>query len=67
MTLHTERANALRRAREFLEDLMLRKYPRTPLVIRERARCILRHYPFDSEIDRYEEKMMPEHEKRFSK
>ena len=57
----------MRRARKFLEDLMLRKYKRVPVEVREIARNILRHYPFDSEVDRYEEKMMSEHERRLSK
>lgn len=46
---------------------MLRKYKRVPVEVREIARNLLRHYPFDSEIDRYEEKMMPKHEKSFKK
>lgn len=67
VTMHVERANSLRRTRQFLEDIMLRKYKRVPVEVREIARNLLRHYPFDSEIDRYEEKMMPKHEKSFKK
>jgi len=63
LTLHVERANSMRRARKFLEDLMLRKYKRVPIEVREIARNILRHYPFDYEVDQYEKKMMPEREK----
>ncbi len=46
---------------------MLRKYKRVPVELREIDRNLLRHYPFDSELDRYEEKMMPKNEKRFNK
>jgi hypothetical protein len=66
MTLHFERANSLRWARKFLEDLMLGKYKRVPVEVREEARNILRHYPYDYEVDEYEKKLMPEREKGFS-
>lgn len=48
MTLPSERANAVKRARQFLYDLLdPKKTPRVPRAIRMQARSVLKHYPGD--------------------
>ena len=52
MTLPSEELNALKFTRKFLEDLISpTRSKRVPKHIRERARGILRHYPFDCTLD----------------
>lgn len=48
MTLPSEEVNSLLAARRFLFDIMNPKAtPRVSKEVRERARRIIRHYPFD--------------------
>lgn len=52
MTLPDERYRALKQSRKLLEELCdPGKTPRVPSIIRDRARTILRHYPWDSDLD----------------
>lgn len=52
MTLPDERYRALKQSRKLLEELCdPGKTPRVPSIIRDRARTILRHYPFDIDLD----------------
>jgi hypothetical protein len=52
MTLPDERYRALKQSRKLLEELCdPGKTPRVPSIIRDRARTILRHYPFDMHLD----------------
>ena len=52
MTLPDERTRAIVKARNFLYDLTdPKKTPRIPKAVRERARRILKHYPWDSYLD----------------
>lgn len=47
MTLPEERIQAIHAARDFLRDLLdPRKTPRVPLVVRQRALRVLKHYPW---------------------
>jgi hypothetical protein len=56
MTLPDERYRALKQSRKLLEELCdPGKTPRVPSIIRDRARTILRHYPFDIDLDRMTE------------
>lgn len=56
MTLPDERYRALKQSRKLLEELCdPGKTPRVPSIIRDRARTILRHFPFDSDIERMAE------------
>jgi hypothetical protein len=51
MSLHSEKVNALKRAREFLRDLMNpKKYPKIPLKVRMEARASLKHFVADYDI-----------------
>ena len=53
MTLPYERYRAVNYAREFLAELLdPKKTPRVPKSIRQRARRVLRHYPFEHEMMR---------------
>jgi hypothetical protein len=48
MTLPDERTRAIVNARNFLYDLIdPKKTPRVPKTVRERARRILKHYPWN--------------------
>lgn len=51
MTLPNERKNSLILARRFLIDLVTGEYKRTPKEAKVAARSVLKHYPFDSQID----------------
>jgi len=52
MTLPFERLRAVNSTREFLFDLAIpSKTPRIPKEVRDRARALLRHYPFESDLD----------------
>jgi hypothetical protein len=52
MTLPDERYKALKQSRKLLEELCdPGKTPRVPSIIRDRARSILRHYPYDMDLD----------------
>ena len=52
MTLPFERLRAVNSTREFLFDLAIpSKTPRVPKEVRDRARALLRHYPFESDLD----------------
>lgn len=52
MTLPDERYNALKRARDFLRDLMdPQQTPRVPKSVRIEARYRLKHYPTDYELE----------------
>ncbi len=52
MTLPYERLRAVLYTREFLFDLLApSKTPKVPKEIRERAKSLLRHYPFEAEMD----------------
>lgn len=56
MTLPDERFRALKQGKKLLEDLCdPGKTPRVPSSIRDRARSILRHYPYDVHIDTFAE------------
>lgn len=56
MTLPDERYRALKQSRKLLEELCdPGKTPRVPSIIRDRARTILRHFPFDSDLERMAE------------
>lgn len=58
MTLPDERTRALLWAKEFLQDLLdPKKTPRVPLAVRRRARSVLKHYPYKSEIDKLYKKL----------
>lgn len=47
-----DKAESLKQTRKLLEDLCdPGKTPRVPSIIRDRARTILRHYPFDIDLD----------------
>ena len=53
MTLPYERTRAVTLGREFLCDLLdPSKTPRVPRVVRQHARAVLRHYPYDYEMER---------------
>lgn len=57
MTLPAERFAAMKRARDFLRDLLDRtKTKRVPLEIRSQARWVLKHYPTDFDLERLREK-----------
>jgi hypothetical protein len=52
MTLPDERTRATVNARNFLYDLIdPKKTPRVPKAVRERARRILKHYPWNLHLD----------------
>jgi hypothetical protein len=52
MTLPYERLRAVNKTREFLFDILIpSKTPRIPKEIRQRARSLLKHYPFESELE----------------
>lgn len=52
MTTPDERLRALKQGRKLLEELCdPGKTPRVPSIIRDRARSILRHYPYDIDLD----------------
>ena len=56
MTLPDERFIAVARVREFLYDLLdPKKTPRVPKEIRVRARNCLRHYPYETDMERVAE------------
>lgn len=60
MTLPNERTRAVVAAREFLRDLLnSSRTPRVPKAVRERARSVLRHFPWDMHIDEAAE-LLPE-------
>lgn len=51
MTLPNERYNAIREAERFLLDMLdPKKIPRLPKAVRERARHVLRHFPWESHV-----------------
>lgn len=53
MTLPYERLFAIQNTRRFLEDLIdNQKTPRVPMDIRKRALRILKHYPYDSTLQK---------------
>jgi len=57
MTLPDERFRAVKAAREFLRDLLdPKKTPKTASVVRERARAVLRHFPWDTDMEAVAEK-----------
>ena len=52
MTLPDERTRAILYAREFLYDLLdPKKTPRVPRAVRQRAVSVLRHYPWDMDLE----------------
>jgi hypothetical protein len=52
MTLPFERLRAVNSTREFLFDLLIpSKTQRVPKEVRDRARSLLRHYPFESDME----------------
>ena len=52
MSLHDEKVRAIQNAREFLRDLLVpSKTPRVPKELRRQARSILKHFPFDMDIE----------------
>lgn len=56
MTLPDERYRALKQSRKLLEELCdPGKTPRVPSIIRDRARTILRHFPYDSDLEQLAE------------
>lgn len=57
MTMPDERTRAIRYAHNFLRDLLYKDVtPRVPKEIRERARSILKHYPWPMYVDMLVEK-----------
>lgn len=53
MTMPCERTNAVKRARDFLLDLLdPKKTPRVPREIRQQAASVLRHYPGTYDLHR---------------
>lgn len=51
MTLPEERINAVRNTRRFLVSLLVpSETPRVPKAIREQARRLLKHYPWEGDI-----------------
>jgi len=53
MTMPDERTRAIRYAHDFLRDLLNpQKTPRVPREVRERARSVLKHYPWPMYVDR---------------
>ncbi len=53
MTIPSERKRSLKYAREFLYDLLdPKKTPKVPLSVRIQARAVLRHFPWDCELER---------------
>ena len=58
MTLPDERFRAVKYAREFLRDLLdPKKTPRVPRAIRLRALSVLRHYPWETDMEQVAKKM----------
>lgn len=54
MTMPFERKAALKKTSEFLEWLVTEYNSKTKVSeVRDRARSCLRHYPWDSHIDKY--------------
>jgi hypothetical protein len=54
MTLPHEEYNSLVNAKQFLFDLLDPKItPGVPKAIRERARAVLKHYPFDMTLKEF--------------
>lgn len=52
MTLAFERVHSVNATRKFLSDLLdPKKTPKVPREIRDRAYCLLRHYPLEYEMD----------------
>ena len=51
MTIPEERYRSLFFAKEFMRDLIYKKGRWTKKELRERAIAVLRHYPFDFEIE----------------
>ena len=51
MSLPDEKTRAMQSARRFLYDLLNpQTTPRVPKAVRDRARRVVKHYPFDFEI-----------------
>lgn len=58
MTLPDERYRAVGWAREFFRSLLVKsETPRVPLEIRRRARAILKHFPWESDMERVAKKL----------
>tara|TARA_R110000868_G_scaffold13711_1_gene63526 strand:- start:4438 stop:4728 length:291 start_codon:yes stop_codon:yes gene_type:complete len=58
MTLPNERYRSLTSAKVFLRELLdPKETPRVPKAIRMRAYAVLRHFPFDSELEQLQEKL----------
>jgi len=52
MTMPDERFRALKQSKKLLEELCdPGKTPRTPSIVRDRARGILRHFPTDYDLE----------------
>lgn len=67
MTLPEERFRALEQAKQFLLELLDPKAtPRVPYSVRLKARVVLRHFPWDSDLDVIASKI-PERFKRESR
>jgi hypothetical protein len=59
MTLPHEEYNSLVNAKQFLFDLLDPKLtPGVPKAIRERARAVLKHYPFDMTLKEFYKESM---------
>jgi hypothetical protein len=57
MTLPDERFQAVANVREFIYDLLdPKKTPRVPKAVRVRARGLLKHYPYESDMERVAER-----------
>lgn len=56
MTLPDERYRAVMWASKFLQEIAYdtKKYPRVPLIVRQEAKTILRHYPSSWDLDQAE-------------
>ena len=56
MTLPDERLSALKRARKFLFSLLdPSQTPKVPKIIRKEASAVLKHFPFEYELDQLAE------------
>ena len=59
MTLPHEEYNSLTNTRKFLYDLLdAHKTPNVPKAIRDRARDVLKHYPFDTTLKQFYKESM---------
>lgn len=53
MSLPDEKIRAIKWGYRFMMDLLDTKKYKVPSIVRKTARSVLRHYPFDWEVDQY--------------